>query len=164
LYITSLKQDSNSVTGNAVSEGELSHNAVSRLRTKLKVTRMMKHLIGKELTVTAKRWLMEEARELATIKARESFRIPIKQRPAFCCDQCLRPFVFDYEVDRHQKATDYNCKYFDVYDKLRMSAFNMEKKRLEEANVIILAKQREMKQFEKFRRPGLEDDEGEEKM
>ena len=32
------------------------------------------------------------------------------------------------------------------------------------ANVIILAKQREMKQFEKFRRPGLEDDEGEEKM
>jgi hypothetical protein len=44
-----------------------------------------------------------------------------------------------------------------VYDSLRQEAFDQMKTQLEEDDVLALAKAEEFKQFEKFRRPGMEE-------
>jgi len=140
-----------------VSEGELSATAIKRLRVKLQVTRSFRYWIGVNFKARARRWLMEEARKNAVKRARTTFRTSLSQRPSFCCDCCLRPFVFDYEISRHKEAMDNNCEQFDLYDRLRKVAFEKEKVRKEEALVLLRAKGHEFKMFEEFRRPGLKE-------
>jgi hypothetical protein len=100
---------------------------------------------------------MEEARKNAVKRARTTFRTSLSQRPSFCCDCCLRPFVFDYEISRHKEAMDNNCEQFDLYDRLRKVAFEKDKEIKEEVLLLLRAKEYEFKMFEEFRRPGLKE-------
>ena len=97
------------------------------------------------------RYLREDARKSAVRKARADFRKRPERRPAFECPKCLRPFVFDYEVPRHQEAMQPDCESFDTYDALRAEEHAREKSRKEEERVIRLAREAERRSFEAFR-------------
>ena len=139
--------------GSVVSEGTLSYQQTRRLQARLQAVRAFRGLVGRTHRENVERFLREDARKSAVRSARASFRERDDgRRPAFECPHCLRPFVFDYEVPRHQEAMQPDCEAFDTYDALRARERAREKSRREEERVVRLAREAERRSGEAFRK------------
>ena len=120
-YLVDSKNDNASMVAES---GGLSAGTLARIRFQLRARKAWRFITGSSIAQEARNRLLLESAQKVSRATRIKFR---KQHNApFYCPRCMRAFVFDYEVTKHDDRHP-DCATTTVYDMLRREALEKEK-------------------------------------